>query len=166
MLIMNIEAKDSKDRYTQMGGYAVHKHKLYFKCQLQLKYWKSRGVINCMPKAFDISFDLQQIIIHILENNCIGDDLLSELSFSDTILMETVLHKAKIIETLGYKRPKSVIIIEQIRHRLFILQGSIGAGNEGREIYKECLELVEKLHTMDDLSNYDYFTLKKVLKSV
>jgi len=163
---MNIEAIDNKDKYTKMGGYAIHKHKLYYKCILHLKYWRSRGMINSMKKAFPISFALQQILIYILENNSIDVDLLAELSFSDTILMETVLHKAKIIENLGYKRPKSVIIIEQIRHRLFILQGSIDAGNEGREIYKECLDLIEKLHTMDNLSNFDYFALKKVLKSV
>ena len=80
--------------------------------------------------------------------------------------MEDILRKSKVIETLGYKRPKSVILIEQIRHRLFILQGTLMAGNESDEFYKEALVLIGKLHNMDDLSNYDYFRLKKVLKSV
>ena len=160
-----IDNIDNKDRYIQLGVYGIHKEKLRYKSQLQLKYWKSRGPITGKyTKPIDISFDLQQFFIYLIENNII--DELSKLSFSDSILMEDVLRKAKVIETLGYKRPKSVILIEQIRHRLFILQGSIGAGNESADFYKEALDLLEKLHNMDDLSNYDYFRLKKVLKSV
>ena len=132
-----------------------------------MKYWKSRGPITGKyTKAMHISFELQEFFIYLIENNIIDTELQSKLNFSDTLLMEDILRKAKVIESLDYKRPKKIILIEQIRHRLFILQSSIDAGNEGREIYKECLELIEKLHTMDDLSNYDYFQLKRALKSV
>jgi hypothetical protein len=163
MLLMNT---DSKDKYTQLGIFGIHKQKLHYKCQLQLKYYKSRGTIPAFNKTLEISFHLQQFLINLLETNDIDYDLLNELSFSNTLLMESILRRAKIIESLDYKRPKKVIMSEQIRHRLFILQGSIDAGNEGSEIYKECLSLIEKLHTLDELSNYDYFALKKVLKSV
>lgn len=162
----NISNIDNKDRYIQLGVYGIHKEKLRYKCQLQLKYWKSRGPIDKYKKAIDITFNLQQFLISLIENNIIDEDLQNVLSFSDVILMEDVLRKAKIIETLGYKRSKSVIVIEQIRHRLMILQGTIQAGNEGNEIYKEAIQLIDRLHVLDDLSNYDYFRLKKALKSV
>jgi hypothetical protein len=163
----NIDSIDHKDKYTQIGNYAIHKDKLKYKCTMQLKYWKSRGPITGKyTKPIPLSFNLQQLLISLIENHTLDKDLQKELNFSDTLLMEDVLRKAKIIETLDYKRDKNIILIEQLRHRLFILQGSIIAGNEGREIYKEALDLIEKLYTMDDLSNYDYFQLKKCLKSV
>lgn len=163
----NIDGIDNKDKYTQIGNYGIHKDKLKYKSILHLKYWKSRGPITKKyGKGISISFELQQVLLSLIETHSLDKELQKKLNFSDTLLMEDVLRKAKIIETLDYKRDKNIILIEQIRNRLFILQGSVYAGNEGIDIYKEALDLIEKLHTMDNLSNYDYFQLKKCLKSV
>jgi hypothetical protein len=157
---------DKKDKYVKFGSFVIQKPKLYFDKMLHVKYGKSRGVVVTFSKAIPISTELQQVFINIIETNTLDDTLIASLSFTDVILMEHVLRKAKIIELLGYKRSKKTIMIETIRHRLFILQASIVAGNEGSEIYRECIELITKLHELDDLDNLDYFALKKSLKSV
>lgn len=161
-MLMNL---DKKDRFAQIGNYAIHRHKLLYESTMYLLYWKSRGVIPALKKQH-VSFELQQVLIHLMEHHELDNDLIELLSFSDIMLMEEVLRKAKVIESLGYKRPKKIILIESIKHRLYILQGSIGAGTESKEVYKECLELLQKLHSLDGISNYDYYRLKKVLKSV
>jgi hypothetical protein len=148
-------------RYVDLGILCIHKPKLYYDSILLLKYIKSNGPVASL-KQQKISDGLVNNIIHIVEHQEISAKLFDELNYSDSLLMEQIIRRAKIINQLNYvrKKPDRQALKGEIVKRLTILQGSILAGSDSSEINNECLELLKKLYDFDGLTRDEYFTLK------
>ena len=153
---------DKKDKYEELGMFGIHRNKLYYDDILLIKYWKSRGPVKGV-KQMPISSNLKECLIHLLENSTLSEKLVEELSLSDCNLMEQILRRSKIIGQVGFKRPKKNLVIFELRHKLYLIQLSMQAGNEGVELNKDAIDLLTQLYALDDITSFDYYALKESL---
>ena len=156
---------DKKGRYIDFGILMIHREMLYLDGILLLKYIKSMAPVAKL-KQQPISAKLQNLLIHIIEEQNIDDKMHDELIYSDAMLMEQILRRSKTIAQLKYRRrrPNNMLLIDEVKNRLIILQGSINAGSESQEIESECQELLKKLYDLDGISQHDYVVLKSAFE--
>ena len=145
--------------YTEFGIFSLHLGMLN-KNKLLVKYGRSYAPVPQI-KQTKISNTFKYLIIDLLDTQKINIDLQKQLNDSEADLLELLLMKSKTIGLLNYKRinidPKK--LINTIKTRLTILQGSFGAGNENVEIINESKALINKLHLLNEISLNDYNVL-------
>ena len=152
-------------RYINFGILCIHRDKLYFDGKLIIRYIRSKARLEEIPEQI-LSEPLQECLIYIIENQAVDDEQIDDLNSEDIVLMETIMRRARMTETLNYKKRKKSrqMIIKDTKTRLNLLQGSVTAGSDSDEINDEIISLLKKLYEYNDITKLEYDNLKDCFK--
>ena len=150
-------------QYKNFGKFVINYDKLIFNQILLMRYKSSHGPIDGYKNKMKISILLADVLAGITDN-IVHYDLIEKLKYNELLIMEEIIRRSNMISELDYKRPKHDILINQIKQRLTVLQGSFSAGNENILINKECLDMISILYDYGELTEKNYYILKASLE--
>lgn len=145
-------------KWCDFGVFIVNKEKLLFDNTVVFRYKKNKNPIRDMCKNKQCSPDICNKILEIIDSDQI---YLDNLIYKDYIYMENIIRRAKLMDTKEYKKPSNEVIVNMIRNRLQVIQGSVLAGNDNNEnMLDDIRELLQKLLQYDNtFTEADYYKI-------
>ena len=132
-----------KKNYVKFGILQIHHRDIY---DNKLKVLYLSGSPFPKVRSQMVSDDLQSLIVDIIETNAeneIDNTTVQKLTNRERDIFHTLIKSSGLQQKLKYKyKPRS---IDDVKKRFEVVQGSIEAGNDSKEVIDEALDLVKIL---------------------
>ena len=136
-------SQNLKKNYTTFGILQIHHSDLY---DGKLKVLYLTGSPFPKVKSQKVSPDLQSLLLDLIETNFeneIDDQTVQRLSERERNIFHTLLKGSGLQQRLKYTlKPRT---IADIQTRFELLQGSIEAGNDSKDVINEAIDLLKLL---------------------
>jgi hypothetical protein len=147
--------------YIPFGKFVLDKKKLNDDNILLIKYPVSFAPVPKLRRTL-ISNEFKSIINDLFDTKRINTQTQKKLSIEELNIFELLLRLSGLIEVLNYKRiTKS---IEDYKQRFRVLQGSLNAGNDSKEVFDEVKQIVSILSKNNVISMEDAKMLLECLE--
>lgn len=140
------EVKKLKKHYVEFGKLQINETQLHTSNKLMISYISGSPVMNKDLRTQIISDDFSSIIISILDTlpkNEIDIKRVNRLSAKERKIFNSLIHLSGLARDLKYKQKP--ITVQDMVDRFEIVQGSIIAGNDSKEVIDEAIELLRDL---------------------
>lgn len=140
------EVKKLKKHYVEFGKLQINETQLHTNNKLMVSYISGSPVMNKDLRTQNISEDFSSIIISILDTlpkNEIDIKRVNRLSAKERKIFNSLIHLSGLARDLKYKQKP--ITVQDMVDRFEIVQGSIIAGNDSKEVIDEAIELIKDL---------------------
>ncbi len=140
------EVKKLKKHYVEFGKLQINETQLHTNNKLMISYISGSPVMNKDLRTQNISDDFSSIIISILDTlpkNEIDIKRVNRLSSKERKIFNSLIHLSGLARDLKYKQKP--ITVQDMVDRFEIVQGSIIAGNDSKEVIDEAIELLRDL---------------------
>ena len=127
---------------SKFGNCIILTHKLFYKNILSLKD-KSLHSIEGLKNA-KVSNKFVEIIMNILNGKDIPKNVINSLNSSEKELYNQIIHLSGLNKHLHHNGSEE--IINELKHRMELLEGEIQAGNNNKELVNELREILMKLY--------------------
>ena len=139
---------DKFSDYCEIGEIMVMPKKLFYKNTLSIRSLKGNaftGIKDCQ-----VSDNLAKIILELCKGKVPAHQEIKHLSSSEKRIFDELVYMAKLHKEVSHSGEET---IQQLKHRLSILEGEIQAGNNNPDILREIHKIVNVLSRMGAVSH-------------
>jgi hypothetical protein len=132
----------------KFGKVCISPDDLYYKNMLRIRLHNKRSILG-MPDI-RVSDSLATIIMKIVDGNRVTKSDLSVLSKKDKMIYDKLMVVSGLHKTVDNSFNESA---EEMKQRLRLIEGEVGAGNDNPMLLKESHQLLHSMHACGMISN-------------
>ena len=132
----------------RFGKVCISPDDLYYKNMLRIRLHNKRSILG-MPDI-RVSDSLATIIMKIVDGNRVTKSDLSVLSKKDKMIYDKLMVVSGLHKTVDNSFNESA---EEMKQRLRLIEGEIGAGNDNPLLMKESHQLLHSMHACGMISH-------------
>ena len=132
----------------RFGKVCISPDDLYYKNMLRIRLHNKRSILG-IPDI-RVSDSLATIIMKIVDGNRVSKSDLSVLSQKDKMIYDKLMVVSGLHKTVDNSFNESS---EEMKQRLRLIEGEIGAGNDNPMLLKESHQLLHSMHACGMISN-------------
>jgi hypothetical protein len=140
--------------YREFGKFAINM-KLLYQNVLLAKYKKSYAPIPNLKRT-DVSREFVDVIKYIFDTNEIDYEKVRELSQKENDMLELLIMKSGLFNTLKYDKSKTRDDVNHIIEEYHILKGEIEADNNNPQVLEKMKKVVQRLYNYGKIEESDY----------
>ncbi len=144
----------TESNYKEFGKFAINL-KLLYNNTLLVKYKKSYAPVPQIRRT-QISDELLEIILYLLETNTIDYEKLRELTDQENNLFKLLMMKSGLFDTLKYNYNNTREKISDVIEEYEIIKGEIEAENNNPELPKKAEKVLKKLKNYGKITEAEY----------
>lgn len=144
----------TESNYKEFGKFAINL-KLLYNNTLLVKYKKSYAPVPQIKRT-QISDELLDIILFLLETNTIDYEKLRELTNQENNLFKLLMMKSGLFDTLKYNYNNTREKISDVIEEYEIIKGEIEAENNNPELPKKAEKVLKKLKNYGKITEEEY----------
>jgi hypothetical protein len=144
----------TESNYKEFGKFAINL-KLLYNNTLLVKYKKSYAPVPQIKRT-QISDELLDIILFLLETNTIDYEKLRELTNQENNLFKLLMMKSGLFDTLKYNYNNTREKISDVIEEYEIIKGEIEAENNNPELPKKAEKVLKKLKNYGKITEAEY----------
>lgn len=144
----------TESNYKEFGKFALNL-KLLYNNILLIKYKRSNAPIPQIRRT-QISDELLDIILFILDTNTIDYEKLRELTDQENNLFKLLMMKSGLFDTLKYNYNNTREKISDVIEEYEIIKGEIEAENDNPDLPKKAKKILKKLKNYGKITEAEY----------
>lgn len=144
----------NESNYKEFGKFAIN-IKMLYNNTLLVKYKKSYAPVPQLKRT-QISDEMVEALIFLLDTNTIDYEKLRELDDNENEIFKMLMMKSGLFDTLKYNYNQTREKLSDVIEEYEIIKGEIEADNNNPELFKKAEKVLKKLKKYGKITEEEY----------